>query len=116
MKKKTFPYLLIALMLTQSCVVYQKTPVPIEQAYDKGKIKVVNTFGSKLFFKNMVIEGETYFAMQGQNKIKIDQAQVSAIYLKDIKKSKTRTLILIISPAIAFVLYGAIFWLTGANL
>ena len=116
MIKKTIPYLLLVLMFTQSCVVYQKTPVPIDQAYNKGKVKVVTTPGSKYVFKNIVLEDETYSGIEGKNKINIDTAQVAAIYLKDIKKSKTRTIILILSPVIAFVLYGAIFWLTGANL
>ena len=118
MKKKNIPCLLIVLMLTQSCVVYQKTPVPIDQAYNKGKVKVVNTLGSKLFFKNMVLEDKTYFGIQGKNKTKtkIDTAQVSAIYLKDFKKSKTRSIFLAISPAIAYLVFLAIFWATGANL
>ena len=114
--KKIISISLLTIFLLQSCVVYQKTPVPIEQAYDKGKIKVVNTLGSEFVFKSMALEGETYIGIDGKDRIIIDATQVSAIYLKDIKKSKMWTILLAISPAIVFVVYGAIFWATGANL
>ena len=114
--KKSISIVLLATILLQSCVVYQKSPSSIEQAYDKGKVKVVNTVGTNFVFENMVMDGETYIGLDGKERIKIDTTQVSAIYLKDVKKSKNRTIFFAISPAIVFVVYGAIFWATGANL
>ena len=86
MKKQTIPYFLILLMLFQSCVVYQKTPVPIHQSISRGEVKVEYNTGAEFRFKNIkLIDGEYYGIRKSQsskNSIKIDSTN-SRIYLKE---------------------------------
>ena len=48
-------------LLSQSCTVYKGKSVALEDAYDKGRVKVYLVDGSKLKFKNLITkEGDTY--------------------------------------------------------
>ena len=114
--KKVISIALLATIMLQSCVVYQNTSVSLNEAQDKGRVKVATTYGTQMEFINMYSKDSLYYGATKIQDIRLDTAQISNIYLKDIKKSKTRTILLAISPAIVFIVYGAIFWATGANL
>ena len=92
MKKSTSLFLLATILL-HSCVAYKNVSVPINEAYEKGNARVVSKLGTKFNFKNIILEDETYLGIKGKNRIKIDTAQISAIYLKDISKSKRNTIL-----------------------
>ena len=114
--KKSFSIALLIIVLLQSCVVYQHTSVPLDDAQNQGKVKVATTYGTEMKFANLYFEDSLYYGVAGTQKIRLDTTQILSVYLKDIKKSKTHTILLAISPAIIFVVFGAIFWATGANL
>lgn len=128
MKRKTIYYLLSLLILFQSCVVYQKTPVPIQKACNQGKAKISITHttdvtynngvvkaaksNTDLFYKNIILEEGFYHGIYENKKIEIDTTAISAIYLKDIEKSKksTRQLFTIGIPVV-FIVFGVYFLL-----
>ena len=89
-------YISIALLFTllsQSCTVYKVKSVALEDAYDKGKVKLYLVDGSKLKFKNLITkQGDTY----GQVKEKLKDesgkkipnyeklsAEIKSIHLKN---------------------------------
>ena len=89
MKKRTIGYLLTLLILSQSCVVYQKTSVPLEYAVDKGKVKLITTYGEKFKLRYIEKEDSTYYGkLKLSDKVlPIPPAVVDSIFLKDKKKS-----------------------------
>ena len=56
--KKSFSLLLLGSILLKSCIVYQKTPVSLIDAANKGKVKVVTTNNKKLKFSNIDLKME----------------------------------------------------------
>lgn len=58
--KKLISYVLFALIL-QSCVVYRSTPIALEDAYNKGMVKIVTSDGSKLKYDNLMQKDEITF-------------------------------------------------------
>ena len=99
MKKSISIFLLLSLLI-QSCVVYQKTSVPINEAWDKGPVKIIDEYGADEFdfiertdykYYGVIKNGRTV------DKTPIDTVGVSAIYSKDIRKSKNRSIALAIS-------------------
>ena len=59
MKSQTTLYLLILLILFQSCVTYQKVPILLSEAHGRGKVKVISKSGEIKIFKNK-IHTDTY--------------------------------------------------------
>ncbi len=109
MKKKSISFVLLAVILLQSCVAYQKTSVSLDSAVDKGKVKVVKTSGNEFRFKNIYIKNNIYYGDAKTQEIRIDTTQIKNIYLKDRKKSNKRTVLLALSPLIVYATYAAIF-------
>jgi hypothetical protein len=68
---KTITYILIVFILCQSCVVYQKTPVPLSESYDKGKVKVITNTDEKLKFKKIIQKDSIYYGVNNK-KLKND--------------------------------------------
>ena len=56
MKRKAISFLLTLLIVSQSCVAYQKTPDPINKAYNQGMVKVISNMVTKMNFKEIVLE------------------------------------------------------------
>ena len=107
--KKSISIVLLATILLQSCVVYQKAPVPISESIEKGKAKVITKTGTKFKFKNIILEDEKYFGIQGKNKILIGTEGISAIYLKDINKSETLGALIGVGFTVAIIVVGFLF-------
>lgn len=104
--KKSASFVLLAVILLQSCVVYQQISVSPDSAVDKGKVKVVTTSGLEFIFENMYIKNNIYYGHTKSQEIRIDTTQIKNIYLKDKKKSNKRTVLAALSP---LIVYGA--WL-----
>jgi hypothetical protein len=102
--KKSVSFVLLAVILLQSCVVYQQTSVPLDGAVDRGKVKLVNTSGNEFRFKNMYIKDSIYYGDSKSQEIRIDTTEIKNIYLKDRKKSIKRTVLIALSP---LIVYGA---------
>jgi hypothetical protein len=91
--KKQFSFFCLAIILFQSCVVYQKNTVPISLAVNHGKVKLITTTGNKLLIKNIEKVDSTYYGDLGSYKLRIPPGEVEAIYLYDKKKTNKRTFI-----------------------
>ena len=92
-------YGLMFLVLFQSCVVYHKTPVTMEQAAaDKIKTKIVLKDKSIEKFKYITYEDQHYFGTRvtgkGHVKIPIDVNDVSEVKIKD----KTASIVVTVIP------------------
>lgn len=48
---------LFIVLLSQSCVVYQKTPVTLNEAVDKGRVKVILSDGNEIKAGNLRYDG-----------------------------------------------------------
>lgn len=66
--KKSVSFVLLGVILLQCCVVYYKIPVALEDAYDRGRVKVILADGSKLTFKNLKLEDGEVFYYNGFDK------------------------------------------------
>lgn len=91
--KKSLSLVLLATILLQSCVAYQKTSVSLEQAYNKGKVKLVDMHGNKHTIQNIEMKDSIYYAFIKEKRTILYESQISSIYLVDKKKSKTQTII-----------------------
>jgi len=129
---KKLKIVLIVLLLNQSCVSYQQTPVSLNKAYDQGKgVIYFNTGKEELKFKNIYLKDSIYSItqkvrirnMDGSNeKVEIitalDTKAISSIFLKDKKKSNKRTIALLVlgipaGAGILFMIGGIIFFAGG---
>jgi hypothetical protein len=89
MKMKTGLYFLFAIILAQSCATYQKTPVALSEAYDRGKVKVIDKAGTHKY-DNIVNKEEVYYGVKTEEvrsgyfvekKDKIDTLSTTSFYL-----------------------------------
>jgi len=110
----------------QNCVVYQSNTLSLQESVDKGKVKVVDSKGVSYRFENIAMVDGTYLGSGGPYnnlpyvitasgpKTKLDSALVEVVYLKDRKKSTSRTVWLaILSVPAAFAFTGIVVNLTG---
>lgn len=96
--KRSICLILFAIIITQSCVVYQTTPVPVEKAVDKGKVKFVANDTIYRFEKIKLYDDKYYGMNYGKNGYKRMMLDDSAyVYLKDVEKSKKKSKILVVS-------------------
>ena len=56
--KKLISIILLGMFLFQSCTVYKGKSIALEDAYDKGKVKVHLVDGRKFKFKNLINEDD----------------------------------------------------------
>ena len=95
--KKSISVFLLVTALFQCCVVYQKTPVTLSDAANRGKVKVVTTNNEKLKFSNIEFENGSYTGIkivrqqndQGAHENfdkskQLYQDSINAIYLKKV--------------------------------
>ena len=110
--KNSISIMLLGMFLLQSCVFYHDTSVSLNEAYDKGKVKVIFSSGKSARFENIILRGSSYYG-RGGNSVKqfveepLDSLNISAIYLQDIKNSKINTWI---GVSLSVVLIGLIIW------
>ena len=109
MKKQIAIFILVNILL-QSCVVYQNTSVPINQAVDLGKAKLITTTGNELLIKNIEKVDSTYYGDLGTYTISIPPGEVEAIYLYDKKITNKRQLI---GLGVGVVVFTGTFLLAG---
>ena len=97
------------MLLFQSCVVYNNTSVPLNQAENKGKAKVFANNGQLYKFNNIVLYDSIYYGMgreyisQAQYishvgaKTPLDSTKIESILIKDTRKSKNRTVLFVLA-------------------
>jgi ribosomal protein L20A (L18A) len=85
-KRLSIYLVLIAIILSQSCAVYQKTPVSLSEAsFAQSRVKVINTSGDKISFKKIIAVDSLYYGIAGREKIRLAPAQINSIYLIESK-------------------------------
>lgn len=101
--------LVIVGILSQSCSVYSETTFSIPQACDQGRVKVVDVTKRSFFFDNIERRDSVYYGVSKKGTTRLQQEQLSGIYLRDTKSSKKATFAAIAFPAgIVYVVIGII--------
>ena len=79
----------------QSCMVYEKQGISLEEAQDKGRVKVVNHNGQEFKFKNILYKDSLFYGQKSNSSelIKIYTDSIEEVYLFDEKKSKLKTIL-----------------------
>ena len=107
---KSISLSLIALLLLQTCVVYQKTPVAISEAHDRGKVMVITNADEKLMFKKIIQKDSIYYGLTTKRGGDITQQlnvdEVMAIYLKDQNRSNRATIIVTVLITMSLTTLG----------
>jgi hypothetical protein len=96
------------LITSQSCIVYQKTSVTLNQAIDQGNAQVVTKAGKELEFKEIILKDNIYYGINRRSEIsniKLDSAYIASIYLKNNGKSIAATALLV-TPFLALFIYS----------
>ena len=96
MTKQLISITLLATILLQSCVAYHSTSTSIKEAKYMGKVKVISAVGNSKSFKNIYLKDSVYFGIRGNKEIRLNQSEISGIYLKDYNKSRTQTSVLVV--------------------
>ena len=113
MKRQTISILLLAIILMQSCVAYQNSTVSIDQAFNKGRVRITTTQGNKVRFSEILIKDNNYYGLRGTKLTRLDNGQILAIQLQDMKKSKSQTIgliagVVIVGAVITFAILATI--------
>lgn len=93
MNKKNIASFLILLISIQSCVVYQKSSVSIDEAVDAGKVKLITTLEKEIIINNIEKTDTAFYGNLGEYKIHIPTDEVQYIYMLDKKKTNNRAFI-----------------------
>ena len=83
-KVKLFAF---AIILLQSCTVYHNSSVSLEEAVDKGKVKVITNYGSTFEFNKIEQKGSVYYGVGQNDTIQINSNDLSQIQVADTRKS-----------------------------
>ena len=100
--KKSVSIVLLATILLQSCVAYQKTSVSLNEATNKGKVKLIDANGRVYAALNIEMQDSIYYGFIAKEKIVISEASLSEIYLQDKKKSAWMTVLGITIPIVVY--------------
>ena len=106
--KNSTSMLLLAVILLQSCVIYQKTQVPIDQAINVGRVKVINESGMEYKFHNIELEEGIYKGLLKHESINLFNPDTLELYLKNKSASNWLTVSILI-PAAIVVSVGLVF-------
>lgn len=127
MVKRIIFFAFILLFLNQSCVVYQKRAVPINQAVNQGKVKIMLESGQVYKFTNIEVRDSVYYGkgreyldqytyvVHDEASTPIDSTMIKFIYIKDVKKSKRKTVWLVVglSLPVAYIVLGSLVFIFG---
>lgn len=114
-KRKCIVGFLILLFLHQSCTVYQKTPVSINEAItlDK-KVLVITESDKKLKFKKIEqINGIYYGITKTAIRVPLIESKIKTIRISDKSKSTLLTIGVVVVPLAIVVIFSIIDWGPG---
>jgi len=106
--KKSVSIVLLATILLQSCVAFQKKSVPLNYAQNQGMVKVTTTYGKQMEFTNLYIKDSIYYGVTKTMDLRLDESQILEVYLKNKKKSTVMTVLAIIIPLAVLVALMAV--------
>ena len=111
---KTNALFFMALILLQSCVAYQNTPVSLLQAEESTKrVKIKTSSNQTYHFKQIVLEEEKFYGLKKEKrelvKIAISDYVDNEVFLQSKSKSTLATIGVIVAPL------GILIWMVIAN-
>jgi hypothetical protein len=92
---KSISFVLLATILIQSCVAYQKKSVSIEEACNRGQVRLTTTSGMDYTFSHIYLINSKFYGDTEPDYIRIDTSKIASIYLKTNKKSRAQTTIFV---------------------
>ena len=107
MTKRISCFFLLLVLLSQSCTAWHKTAIPIRDAVNSGKTKVISN-DNKYIYDQIIMKDGIFYGQNGQVDMRITN-QESIVYLKNKKKAIIQTVILVIS-------LGLVTYYTGSAL
>ena len=101
--------MLLATILLESCVFYQKTAVSLKEAQGMGKVKLTTTHGQVNIFNTIILRDSLYFGVNKNHQQVLYEGQISSIYLQNVKKSilVTRYAVMLPLSLLGFTLFIA---------
>lgn len=94
MKKQSLAYFLLFTLFVQSCTIYQKTSVSLQDASQKNEfLKLKTTRGDKIIFDRIILVDSVYYGIKGNKKTELTPNQIEGIYLKDYTKTSRATIL-----------------------
>ena len=113
---KLLLFILAVLFTLQSCQIYQPVPVSLEEAANSElKTKIITQNGDDLRFKKIISENQEFFGLKKKNgnlvKFAVDEDEITAIFLKDKKKSTWANIALFVGIPLGFFLISFIIFL-----
>ena len=109
---KPVALLIIAVLLFQSCRVYEIQPVTLEQAIEpnKKKVKIITVDDRTLYFDSLYFKNDKLYGLMNKNKnlkkkteVNIPIEKIKSIYVLEVKKSRTKTALAIIGVSIGII-------------
>ena len=87
-------------------MVYEKQGISLEEAQDKGRVKIIKTNGEKYKFTNILFQDSLYYGqkLNSNRLIKIYVDDIESVHLYNEEKSKSRTGVLVASIFIILML------------
>ena len=104
--KKSISVTLLAIILLQSCVVYQSSSVSLNDALNEGKAKVIKKDNTILIVKDITKLEGTYYMINKGWKIPLEPSDVEYIYLMNHPMSFVLTVLSIGIPLAALIIYS----------
>lgn len=103
----------ITIMMLQSCVAYQSTPVSLEVAASEVKrTKIITTSKKKYYYKRITFEEGQFYGFEKLNgnmvKIPIDSNEIVNVYIKSKSKSTWATIAIIVVPLFALSILAVV--------
>lgn len=108
---KSMALFFMALTLLQSCVVYERTPVSLQQAEEsKQRVKLKTSSNQTYNFQQIVREEEAFYGLKkekgGMARIAINDQVDHQVFVQSNRKSTWATVGVIGVPVIALVIIG----------
>ncbi len=109
LKKVLLPGHLALVILLQSCQVYNKTSVSLEEASQTElRAKVISKDEEKLKYKRILSENQEYFGLKKKNgnwvKFPLEEQNIEELLLQDKKKSTWGNILLFIGIPLGMLL------------
>lgn len=110
MRNPTIFLLVLTVVLSSSCIAYEKTSVSLDQAVNQRNVKVVTTQGKEIKFTKIILEDNLYYGVSDQHEtldILLNPEAIKSIFLKDKVKSIVLTS-LFLAPNVAVLVFAII--------
>lgn len=87
MKNNKIVIIILSVIILQSCTLYHNSSASLEEAVDKGKVKVIANYGQTFKFDKIVQKDSVYYGLGKNDTVQISSSDFSKIHLSDMRKS-----------------------------